>query len=338
MVYGADLESLSPVTGTGGSNPPFSFFNSHLMKKIIILNLIFLIFVFFAFDYFIFCQARQKYGLEMSYYENLFKKNKSANKCISFYSSQIPYRKPENKNSTLPSIYITGCSYAYGFGLEEDETLSAKLGHLIKNPVYNKAFHSWGLNHTVFLAKNDILLKDNIKDPLAVFFLYGMFQDKRMFMPNVFFERDEILYKVKGDKLIPRKNIFHFQSSNFPLIYTINERFFNILAISPFFKKRIEEMLFFHFKTLKEEINKKYPTTKLVILEYSPSQTLKNISDDLAKENIQIISFSDDLKLNLNQRKYYIPNDGHPNKQVWEIVTPKLIKELEKRNIDITEK
>ena len=76
----------------------------------------------------------------------------------------------------------------------------------------------------------------------------------------------------------------------------------------------------------------------MVILEYSPSQTLKNISDDLAKENIQIISFSDDLKLNLNQRKYYIPNDGHPNKQVWEIVTPKLIKELEKRNIDITEK
>lgn len=74
MVYGADLESLSPVTGTGGSNPPFSFFNSHLMKKIIILNLIFLIFVFFAFDYFIFCQARQKYGLEMSYYENCSKK------------------------------------------------------------------------------------------------------------------------------------------------------------------------------------------------------------------------------------------------------------------------
>ena len=76
----------------------------------------------------------------------------------------------------------------------------------------------------------------------------------------------------------------------------------------------------------------------MVILEYSPSQTLKNISDYLAKENIQIISFQDDLKLNLNQEQYYIPNDGHSNKQVWEIVTPKLIKELKKRNIDITEK
>lgn len=97
-------------------------------------------------------------------------------------------------------------------------------------------------------------------------------------------------------------------------------------------------MLFLHFKTLKDDINKKYPTTKLVILEYSPSQTLNNISDDLAKENIQIISFQDDLKLNLNKEEYYIPNDGHPNKKVWEIVTPKLIKELEKRNIDITEK
>ena len=62
MVYGADLESLSPVTGTGGSNPPFSFCNKIYEKN----N--------FAFDYFIFCQARQKYGLEMSYYENLFKK------------------------------------------------------------------------------------------------------------------------------------------------------------------------------------------------------------------------------------------------------------------------
>ena len=308
------------------------------MKKIIILNLILFISIFFAFDYFIFCQTRQKYDLKMPYYENLFKNTKSLGQCVSFYSSQIPYREPENENSTLPSIYITGCSYAYGFGLEKDETLSAKLGHLIKNPVYNKAFQSWGLNHTVFLAKNDILLKDNIKDPLAVFFLYDMFQNKRMFMPNVFFERDEILYKVKGDKLVPRKNIINFQSSNFPLIYTLNERLFDILATYPFFQKQIEEMLFFHFKTLKEEIYKKYPSTKLIILEYSPSPTLKNISNDLKKENIQIISFSDDLKLNLNQEKYCIPNDGHPTKEVWEIVTPKLIKELEKRNINITEK
>lgn len=37
------------------------------------------------------------------------------------------------------------------------------------------------------------------------------------------------------------------------------------------------------------------------------------------------------MKLNLNQEQYYIPNDGHPNKQVWEIVTPKLIKELKKK-------
>ena len=27
VVYGADLESLSPVKGTGGSNPPFSYFS-----------------------------------------------------------------------------------------------------------------------------------------------------------------------------------------------------------------------------------------------------------------------------------------------------------------------
>lgn len=338
MVYGADLESLSPVTGTGGSNPPFSFFNSHLMKKIIILNLIFLIFVFFAFDYFIFCQARQKYNFKISYYENMFKKTEFLKENVLFYSSQISYREPENENSPLQSIYITGCSFAYGFGLEKDETLSAKLGHLIQNPVYNKAYQSWGLNHTVFLAENDILLKNNLKDPLAVLFLYADFQNIRMFMPNVFFERDEILYKIKNDKLIPRKNIFNFQSSRFPLIYTINQKIFYKLETMPFWEKHIEKMLFLHFKTLKDDINKKYPTTKLVILEYSPSQTLNNISDDLAKENIQIISFQDDLKLNLNKEEYYIPNDGHPNKKVWEIVTPKLIKELEKRNIDITEK
>lgn len=85
MVYGADLESLSPVTGTGGSNPPFSFFNSHLMKKIIILNLIFLIFVFFAFDYFIFCQARQKYNFKISYYENMFKKTEFLKENVLFF-------------------------------------------------------------------------------------------------------------------------------------------------------------------------------------------------------------------------------------------------------------
>lgn len=248
MVYGADLESLSPVTGTGGSNPPFSFFNSHLMKKIIILNLIFLIFVFFAFDYFIFCQARQKYNFKISYYENMFKKTEFLKENVLFYSSQISYREPENENSPLQSIYITGCSFAYGFGLEKDETLSAKLGHLIQNPVYNKAYQSWGLNHTVFLAENDILLKNNLKDPLAVLFLYADFQNIRMFMPNVFFERDEILYKIKNEKLIPRKNIFNFQSSRFPLIYTINQKIFYKLETTPFWEKHIKKCCFFILK------------------------------------------------------------------------------------------
>ncbi len=229
-----------------------------------------------------------------------------------FYSSQIPYRESENENSPLQSLYITGYSFAYGVGLEKDETLSARLGQLIKNPICNKAFQSWGLNHAVFLAENDILLKYNLKDPLAIFFLYDDSQNIRMFIPNVFFEHDEILYKIKGNKLIPRKNIFNFQNSRFPLIYTINEKLFFRFATSQFFEKSIEKMLFFHLKTLGNDINKKYPTTKLVILEYSPSQTLKNISDNLAKENIQIISFQDDLKLNLNQEQYYIPNDGQP--------------------------
>ena len=83
----------------------------------------------------------------------MFKKTEFLKENVLFYSSQISYREPENENSPLQSIYITGCSFAYGFGLEKDETLSAKLGHLIQNPVYNKAYQSWGLNHTVFFGR-----------------------------------------------------------------------------------------------------------------------------------------------------------------------------------------
>ena len=63
----------------------------------------------------------------MAYYENLFKKTESLAQKVSFYSSQIPYRESENENSPLQSLYITGCSFAYGVGLETDETLSARL-------------------------------------------------------------------------------------------------------------------------------------------------------------------------------------------------------------------
>lgn len=54
-----------------------------------------------------------------------------------FTSDYLGYRNSEK--ITAPAVMLTGSSYSVGFGISDDETLSARLGKLLHKPVYNSA-------------------------------------------------------------------------------------------------------------------------------------------------------------------------------------------------------
>lgn len=311
------------------------------MKKLFV-NICLILIVFVVFDYCIFCSQRKEYSVDLSYFENITKTLGNITKDIN-YLKQVSVRPVENENSNHHSIIITGCSFAYGTGLDDNQTFSHKLGELVKNPIYNKGIPSLGINHALFLLENNMLFKDVKAAPLCVLYLYGDFHNRRMFMPNIWFESTEILYKIKkinNKETLVRKenNFFNVGYSRFPLIYYMNEKLYNFLENQKFFQNQIKKMLLLHFITIKKLINEEYPNADFIVLEYDKAPLFREIENDLKRENIKIISFERDLKFVSSEKEIYFLPEGHPSAKVWEVVTPKLVKELKQQQINITEK
>ena len=60
---------------------------------------------------------------------------------------------PEGLNYKKKPIILFGCSYAYGYQLEREQTLTYKLAQNAKIPVYNRAFTGWGIQHMLYQSK-----------------------------------------------------------------------------------------------------------------------------------------------------------------------------------------
>jgi hypothetical protein len=62
----------------------------------------------------------------------------------------FPLREPLGINYKKNNITMFGCSYAYGSGVSNNETLLGNLSELTKRPVYNYGFPGEGIQHTLF--------------------------------------------------------------------------------------------------------------------------------------------------------------------------------------------
>jgi hypothetical protein len=81
------------------------------------------------------------------------------------------YRAPEWTDIDWgESVVILGCSYVYGIGLAEDETISSQLQNILKRPVVNLGVPSSG---PTFAMHNSILLNKNFTTPWAVVSLWS---------------------------------------------------------------------------------------------------------------------------------------------------------------------
>ena len=79
----------------------------------------------------------------------------------------------------------------------------------------------------------------------------------------------------------------------------------------------------------------KYPDVKFIIIKHPVSK--KMIENDyfynterwkeLEKEGFIVVDLAKDLDFDITSKEYILP-DMHPNKKAWQIVIPKLVKDL----------
>lgn len=301
------------------------------MRKIIFINILFIIIFFFTVDYSVFKIQSKKFNLKMSYIENMTKKiAASKNADIRYLTNDLPERKSYNtQNKNKKSIVYTGCSFIWGEGLEEEQTVSYKTSILVDNPVYNLGFISRAINTTIGYIQYNLFF-DKVKiEPAVIIYNYADFHLKRLVMPNMAYERNEFLYIIKDNDLVRKKPPFII--SRFPSLALIREYLheFNINK-NPKYKEYLKQLLKLHFSKAKKLINEKYPNTKFIITVYYNSPIFEEISDELEKEGFIIIRLTpEEFGLDTTDKKYLLL-DGHPNEKVWEIVTPKLIERINK--------
>ena len=237
------------------------------------------------------------------------------------------FRPDVNTNSNLKPILFAGCSFTYGDGLAENETVSYKTAEITGRPVYNRAGKGWGLAQYLYQAQREDFY-DTVKEPEYLIYIYIEDHKNRLdkFKIEPGFIDFQPKYKVSGSRLTEEKPHFYdkiFFISDYQYYYNYK------------FNKITDETLKLYFTEAEKEIHKRWKNTKLVILIYpiSPdeNQSGRKIWQELEKENYTVINIKDLTSVDLSSKEYRCSDGWHPDAKVWDMLLPDILNEIYKK-------
>ncbi|MGN0004391.1 MAG: hypothetical protein ACI37Z_00215 [Candidatus Gastranaerophilaceae bacterium] len=234
------------------------------------------------------------------------------------------YRKPTNTQSNLKPIYIFGCSFAYGEGLSDNETIDANLAKITKRPVYNFAYPGFSVQHMLYQLENIDFSK--YKKPEYIIYFYMQDHLRRIqtpFMQPHETNRYPIYYTNNKGDFVFKKNRFDIP---FYIVKKIQCFYAKYKTTSPDFEKNNNDLLKNHFLKANSIIKEKFPDSKFIIVLYE-QESIKNkaVFNDLKKYGIEVISTKEITSEKLSDKKYKLI-DNHPSALAWKEITPKLVK------------
>ncbi len=254
------------------------------------------------------------------------------NSSYSYFDSN-EFRMPSiiSVSKTNKNIVTAGCSFAYGAGLNDNETFSAVLSKYTHSNVYNIAIPGASPRELLYILRNPELLDKLIPPKNIQYFIYVYIYDhKRRLYSNMrpivpFFKT------VKYNNLSPKNPEQYYTGLKFIKIPNTINSFYTIKYINNFlynhqYFKNSNILLNMYIKEIHKEIKKNFGDTKFVIFVYN-NEGNENFQE-LENDGIIIIKSSDILKENLNDLKYKIYDKEHPNAKAWEVIVPAFAKEL----------
>ena len=142
--------------------------------KLLIINFILCICLFFILDDFIYRVEQKKYPYWINSKKYLFKNPYVYGREYEKYgrSNSISYGEQKTNKYKNNPIVVFGCSFAYGQSLNENQTFEYKLAKLIHRDVINQAIIAGGIQYMYFLTQNEMFYK---KIPYSDEVIYIMF-------------------------------------------------------------------------------------------------------------------------------------------------------------------
>lgn len=249
---------------------------------------------------------------------------------FSINSIKKDIREPSGLCYKKNPIIIYGCSVAYGFGLDKEQTFSYKLSEYTKRPVYNFGAPSRGLQHALFLLQNDEKID---VDPDFVFYVFINDHTRRMFVDcNRVDNVKYLTYKIENGKLKMNTNKYALTERLYLFNSIKNGIYYSFRTI---FDKKIYEMTKLYFLAIKNEVSIKYPKAEFIVIDYDNSYrnylTEERVKD-LQKNGIKVISLNRIFNNKFKMDEYRLPKEKdifkHPNSKAWDIIVKYISKEF----------
>ena len=322
------------------------------LKKIIFVNIILTFLLYLCCDYYVYNKWKKISISQKTYiYENLNFVNDIFIFPISNFSRAIKLADEEKGKSERiffrktifdetaykkKPILLYGCSFTFGSGLNDNQTLSFKLQKETNRIVYNKGLAGYGIQHMLYHVQyqlENLLNKKKLEEP--EFVIYTFIDDHifRLYKPNDFFDKYAMFYKYdkKNTRLIPISDFdFLFWSSHILRnLYFINtDKTFKYNDGIILLDENKKNFLLKHFVETNKELKEICPNTNFVIFVYNGDYLIKQIEKDLISNKIQIVYLSELTNIDFSKDKYKISDGQHPSEAAWDIIVPLLANKL----------
>lgn len=254
-----------------------------------------------------------------------------------------PVSIPENPVPDARPIITFGCSFTQGLGLEPNQTFQYKMAQAMGRAVYNRGVGAGGIQHMLYQLQNEKEL-DNIKNPEFVIYLFIADHIKRIktHFGLDLFNHGNFLYQTYElkDGRLERKKYFATWIRRISTVSVILQWFrkqetlpgsnWVIYRRPKEFKKR-QELMKAHILQSREEVRKKWPDAKFVIMLWDWGW-LNNVWYELEKygDNIILLYLPDLIGAeNLWDNRYMMNYLGlHPTSETWDLLVPKIVEKL----------
>ncbi len=300
--------------------------------KVIIVNILLLILVFFLSDYLfvrkLVYHQKQAYPLRKYIFSRWFYQNTYLDDIYIYnretknikHLNERRYRTPLNVQDKNSPILIFGCSFAYGYRLSPDKNFSGQLAkYLQKETIVNRALVSHSVQLMLYQLENPLFYNLYPKSKLIIY-VYIPDHIRRLYVgvSTDSFTKDDILYEMKAGRLQLKKGYKLYCRA-----YLINLMYKHL--VSKIEEKTKREFLIEHFKAASIAIRSHYGNIPFIVLNYSYEPM------DLPDE-IDVISLKDLSDKNFLAKEYRVSeNDEHPNAKAWQEITPLFIDILKQR-------
>ena len=257
---------------------------------------------------------------------------------MKWFEEKGEYRPAAGMEYKKPAIWLFGCSFVYGIGINWaipfEETFGYILSNYTKRPVFNRAYPSWGVQHMYYqLEKGDIF--NELPKPEYVIFTFIADHARRTqkLVYDPWSDGEYLRYKVKNGRLEKINAVLVPLWKFYPVKLWLTYLEYYI-RLNPKNHDKNFDLVKEYLIESNNLLKAKYPDVKFIVLKYDGNDGFDRwfIETDrwkeLKKEGITVIDADDLVNANLKDKKYTDPDGYHPNKIAWDLISKKLAKDV----------